>query len=233
MRKIKILTALVGCLVFTTMNPIFASTNQLPENVRLLGTTDGMLSFQGDEPFLMKHGMMPGDRVEQLLIIHNDHDYASELFLRAERVSEAEEFDLLSKLELTIYHKEGIIYKGPACGSGGLNENISLGVYKPGEADVLYAAVELDGPSTSNDYLGKEAEVNWIFTATHVEEDENKTENHPEDNATESLDPSLPTKPSSPTTGYAMSGIALVVAAGCIGVGVRNYVKEGKGKRSK
>lgn len=226
MSKIKVLFVLVGCLLFTHVNTVFASELTLPSNVQVLGEAQGLVSFQGDGPFLTNMAMFPGDRVEQLLIIHNDHDYASELFLRAERVSEEEEFDLLSKLELMIYHDGEIIYKGPACGSAGMEENISLGVFEPGDHTLLYASIELDGPSTGNEYQNKYAEVHWVFTATHAEQSENKPDVKPEA-------PSTTNKPSSssPTTGYAMSGIALVVAAGCIGVGVRNYVKDEKDKR--
>ena len=64
--------------------------------------------------------------------------------------------------------------------------------------------------------------MNWIFTAVRAEESE-KDPVKPEA-------PSTPSKPNSsgPTTGYAMSGIALLAAVGCVGVGVKTYMKRGK-----
>ena len=227
-RNVKVLFALAGCLLFAQVDTVSASTTTLPSNVQLVGDSQGLISIPEDEPFLIKMGMLPGDRVERTMIIQNDYEYAYDLFLRAERVSEKEEYDLLTKLELSVYDGDQLIYEGPASGEDGMIKDISLGTYEPGETTELYAVVELDGPSTGNEYKNKYAEVNWIFTAVRAEESE-KNPVKPEAPVTPNKpNSSTPTKPSSPTTGYAMSGIALVAAVGCIGVGVRTYVKRGK-----
>ena len=218
MRNIKVLSALAGCLLFNQMNTVSASMTTLPSNVQLVGDSEGLISIPEDEPFLIKMGMLPGDSVERTMTIQNNYEYAYDLFLRAERVSEKEEFDLLTKLELSVYDGDQLIYEGPASGEDGMIKDISLGTYEPGDKTELYAVVELDGPSTGNEYKNKYAEVNWIFTAVR---DEEPVQPEP---------PSTPQKPntSGPTTGYAMSGIALLAAVGCIGVGVKTYMKRGK-----
>lgn len=222
MRNVKVLSALAGCLVFTQVNTVSASMTTLPSNVQLVGDSEGLISIPEDEPFLIKMGMLPGDSVERTMTIQNDYEYAYDLYLRAERVSEKEEFDLLTKLELSVYDGEELIYKGPASGEDGMIKDISLGTYEPGDKTELYAVVELDGPSTGNEYKNKYAEVNWIFTAVRAEV--------PEEEPVKPESPSTPSKPntSGPTTGYAMSGFALLAAVGCLGVGVKTYTKRGK-----
>ena len=218
MRNAKVLSALAGCLLFTQVNTVSASMTTLPSNVQLVGGSEGLISIPEDEPFLIKMGMLPGDSVERTMTIQNDYEYAYDLFLRAERVSEKEEFDLLTKLELSVYDGNQLIYEGPASGEYGMSSDISLGTYEPGDKTELYAVVELDGASTGNEYKNKYAEVDWIFTAIRDEE------------PVKPETPSTPNKPntSGPTTGYAMSGVALLAAVGCIGVGVKTYMKRGK-----
>lgn len=222
MRNAKVLSALAGCLLFTQMNTVCASMTTLPSNVQLIGDSQGLISIPEDEPFLIKMGMVPGDSVERTMVIQNDYDYAYDLFLRAERVTQKEEFDLLTKLELSVYDGEKLIYEGPASGEDGMIKDISLGTYEPGDKTELYAVVELDGDSTGNEYKNKYAKVNWIFTAVRAEE--------PEEDPVKPQTPEKPNKPntSGPTTGYVMSGIGLLAAVGCIGVGVTTYMKRGK-----
>ena len=110
MRNVKVLFALAGCLLFAQVDTVSASTTTLPSNVQLVGDSQGLISIPEDEPFLIKMGMLPGDRVERTMIIQNDYEYAYDLFLRAERVSEQEEYDLLTKLELSVYDGDQLIY---------------------------------------------------------------------------------------------------------------------------
>ena len=94
MRNVKVLSALAGCLVFTQVNTVSASMTTLPSNVQLVSDSEGLISIPEDEPFLIKMGMLPGDSVERTMTIQNNYEYAYDLYLRAERVSEKEEFDL-------------------------------------------------------------------------------------------------------------------------------------------
>ena len=71
-----------------------------PPNVQLLGNADGLVHISNTEDmFLYRYNMLPGDSVERTLEIKNQYEDSYELFLRAERVSEKEEYDLLNKLE--------------------------------------------------------------------------------------------------------------------------------------
>lgn len=151
-------------LILTTGMQVFASSG-LPNNVILEGNSQGIVFISGDEPFLMKEGILPGDIISRNIIIDNEYHNEYEVFMRAERVSEEEQYDLLDKLELTIHYNDSIIYNGPATGEDYLSNNISLGKFKPGEEETLYAEVTLDGNSIGNEYKDKYAQVDWIFTA--------------------------------------------------------------------
>ena len=163
LKKIVMCTA---ALVLSSSIYTMAET-KTPDNIKLEGNSEGIVFIPGDEPFLLKEGMMPGDTVSRKMIIDNEYDVEYEVFMRAERVSEKEEYDLLNKLELTVYYNDEVIYNGPASGEDELSNNISLGKFKPGEEADLYAEVTLDGPTTGNEYKNKYAQVDWIFTAVN------------------------------------------------------------------
>ena len=141
-----------------------------PPNVQLLGDANGLVHIPEDDLFLHYPNMLPGDSIKRTLEIKNDYEYPYELFLRAERVSPEEEYDLLNKLELTIKYKDTVIYAGPTSGEYELTDDISLGIFDPGQEETLVAEVLLDGPSTGNEYKNKYAEVDWIFTAIRIED---------------------------------------------------------------
>ena len=146
----------------------FAENIKLPSNVELVGNAEGMILIPGEERFLESLNMLPGDSVTRQLVIKNTYSSEYEIYLRAERVNTADEFDLLSKLQLSIVYDSEQIYEGPASGEkaeGAMANNISLGTLKPGEEKFLNAKVVLPGELVGNDYKNKEAEVNWIFTA--------------------------------------------------------------------
>nr|WP_306343054.1 LPXTG cell wall anchor domain-containing protein [Paraclostridium dentum] len=115
--------------------------------------------------------MIPGDYIRRTLEIKNKHKYPYELFLRAERVSPKEEYDLLDKLDLKISYKDEVIYDEAVNGEDKLTKGISLGVFNPGQEENLIAEVKLDGASTGNEYKNKSAQIDWIFTAVRSEEE--------------------------------------------------------------
>lgn len=140
-----------------------------PPNVELLGNANGLVHIPEDDLFLHYPNMLPGDKVERTIDIKNKYEYPYEIFIRAKRVNPQEEYDLLNKLNLKITYKDKVIYAGPTSGEHELTDNISLGVFKPGQEEKLVAVVELDGPSTGNEYKNKHAQVNWLFTAARYE----------------------------------------------------------------
>lgn len=137
-----------------------------PPNVQLIGEAEGLVHIPNDDIFLFSENMLPGDSIIRTLEIKNNYSENYELFMRAERVSPREEFDLLEVLTLKIIYKNKVIYDGPLEGRDGLSKNISLGTFKPGDEEFLLAEVNLDGPSIGNEYKNKFAQVDWIFTAT-------------------------------------------------------------------
>ncbi|MGL4773489.1 MAG: LPXTG cell wall anchor domain-containing protein [Clostridium sp.] len=143
----------------------FATQNYSPPNVRLEGNSEGIVFIPENTPFLVKENMVPGETLERTMVLENKYDSPYEVFLRAERVTPKEEYDLLNKLELTIKYDNQIIYKGRASGENNLINDISLGTIKPGEVKNLIAEVHFDGSTIGNEYKNKKGQVNWIFTA--------------------------------------------------------------------
>ena len=171
----KIIATLSLLFIITTIQG--EALEKAPSNVKLEGNATGLVHIPGDDLFLFFENMLPGDSVKRVMVIKNEYEHPFELFLRAERVSEKEEFDLLNKINLTITYKDKGLYKGYASGEYDITENISLGVFQPGQEEILEAVAELDGPTTGNEYKNKYAEVKWIFTAVRSEEDDESTEN--------------------------------------------------------
>ncbi|GAA0070293.1 hypothetical protein UT300003_18160 [Clostridium sardiniense] len=149
-----------------------------PPNVELEGNANGIVYIPGNEPFLQFKGMVPGDKIKRRLVLSNKFTDSYEIFMRAERISEKEEYDLLEKLKMKIDHNYGTLHEGDATGEHSIKENVSLGKINPGESKELVAEVDLDGQSTGNEYKNKSGEVKWIFTAVRTK----PTGGNPSDN---------------------------------------------------
>lgn len=143
-----------------------------PPNVELEGNANGIVYIPGDEPFLLGKEMVPGDKITRTLEIKNKHNKSYKLYLKAQRVTPEENYDLLEAINLKITYKDKILYEGPVSGKEGMKENIDLGTYKPGDEENLVAAVEFDSNISASDsnYWNKEAQVDWIFTAQATED---------------------------------------------------------------
>lgn len=139
-----------------------------PPNVELEGNAEGIVYIPGNEPFLEFKGMVPGDKIKRRLVLSNKFTDSYEIFIRAERISEKEEYDLLEKLKMKIEYDNSTLHEGDATGQQSIATNVSLGKINPGENKELVAEVELDGPSTGNEYKNKSGEVKWIFTAVRT-----------------------------------------------------------------
>ncbi|KXA06900.1 hypothetical protein [Clostridium perfringens] len=141
-------------------------------NIKLEGNANGIVFIPGDEPFLTSMNMLPGDKIKRDIILDNKDNQPYKVFLRAERVTKKEKYDLLEKINLSIKYDGKKIYSGPVSGENGMKENICLGVVKPGETNILHASVILDGKETGNEYKNKFGQVNWVFTAVKLEDNE-------------------------------------------------------------
>ncbi|MDU4912116.1 LPXTG cell wall anchor domain-containing protein [Clostridium baratii] len=146
-----------------------------PPNVELQGNAEGIVYIPGDEPFLEFKGIVPGDKIKRRLVLSNKFTDSYEIFIRAERISEKEEYDLLEKLMMKIENNDGTLHEGDAIGEQSIKENVSLGKINPGESKELVAEVELDGKSTGNEYKNKFGEVKWIFTAVRTPSEDKAT----------------------------------------------------------
>lgn len=191
----KILVVSLSLLLMT--GTVGDAKELVPPNVELQGNADGIVYIPDDEQFLEFKGMLPGDKIKRSLILSNKFTDSYEIFIRAERVSEKEEYDLLEKLKMKIEYDNSTLHEGNATGEQSIKENISLGKINPGETKELSAEVELDGPSTGNEYKNKYGEVKWIFTAVRIPSEDGTTEETPSDNNQSNND----TSTSSPKTG--------------------------------
>ena len=162
-RKIKSLIATVSLLSIMTIQA--EALDSVPSNVELLGNADGIVYVPGDEPFLLAENMEPGDSVTRTLEIKNNYDKAYKLYLRAERVTPSEKYDLLDVINLKISYKDKVIYEGPVSGEDGMTNNIEIGTFEPGDEENLTATAQLDYSATDPAYLNKRVQVDWIFTA--------------------------------------------------------------------
>lgn len=154
-----------------------------PPNVELEGNANGIVYIPGDEPFLLGEEMVPGDKITRTLEIKNKYDKPYKLYLKSERVTPKETYDLLDVINLKITYKDEVIYEGPVSGEDGMGENIDLGTYNPGDEENLTATVEFDpniSPADAN-YWNKEAQVDWIFTA-QATKDSSQTITPPSEN---------------------------------------------------
>lgn len=156
---------LLSISLLLMMNTVGDANELAPPNVELLGNANGIVFIPGDQPFLEFNNMLPGDKLKRKLIIENKFTDSYEIYLRAERLSPKEEFDLLERLNMTVKYEDETIHHGDALGEQSLKENILIGTVNPNEKKELIAEVELDGESTGNEYKNKKGEVKWVFTA--------------------------------------------------------------------
>lgn len=187
-----------------------------PPNVELEGNADGIVYIPGDEPFLEFKGMVPGDRIKRRLVLSNKFTDSYEIFIRAERISEKEEYDLLEKLKMKIEYNNSTLHEGDATGAASIKENVSLGKINPGESKELVAEVELDGQSTGNEYKNKSGEVKWIFTAVRTPGEDKPTGEDTSNNNQSNNNPSGTNSSSKPPkTGDNGILVYLIVIASC------------------
>ncbi|HAT4339591.1 TPA: LPXTG cell wall anchor domain-containing protein [Clostridium perfringens] len=153
--------------------PGVASTFATP-NIELQGNANGIVFIQGDEPFLWSDNMLPGDKFERSILLNNKYDNSYKIFMRAERVSKKEDYDLLEKTKLKVLYDGNCIYDGAISGQNGLENNIYLGSVEPGECKKLEAFAEFPGSELGNEYKNKKGQVDWIFTAVRVGDEDNE-----------------------------------------------------------
>lgn len=232
-RRKGVLFFVLALILVLDINTVKASNlSNYVSNIKLEGNAKGIVFIPGEEPFLYGPNMLPGDKIQRSISIDSKYNVPYELYMRAERVTAKEKYDLLQKIKLKItYHGEKI-YEGPVSGEDGLLKNIDLGKVNPKESKYLNAEVVLDGSTTGNEYKNKFGEVNWIFTAvnTSVEDDDkNPPENNGGDNPFEYRENNIVDKLKKlPKTGEDI--VLLYISLGVVSsvVGVILFKKGGK-----
>ncbi|WP_300347741.1 LPXTG cell wall anchor domain-containing protein [Clostridium sp.] len=159
------LTALLVILITGSWGSV---AKAISPNVELEGNARGIVFLSGDEPFLMKYNMLPGDTVERKMKLVNRYSDTYKIYLRAQRLTPKEKADILSKIHLKVFYDKKEIYSGPVSGEDGMTKNIYLGSIDPGKEKELYAKAILDGRTMGNEFKNKYGEVEWIFTAVRI-----------------------------------------------------------------
>lgn len=161
-------TLLLFLIIFSAISIKGEATEVLPSNIKLEGNSNGIVFISGDEPFLYKNNMLPGDSVSRKMILKNNYTDSYAIYLRGARISKKEAYDLLSKIDLKITYDNTPIYNGVVSGEEGMSEDIPLGTVKPGEEKDLVATATLDGRLVGNEFKNKYGAVEWIFTAVRI-----------------------------------------------------------------
>lgn len=174
MKNIKIISIIIIMFFSISLNNFIFADEQSYE---LIIDNKGIVFSSKNKDFITLYQMVPGDNYSKILKIKNNGKHPQEIFIRAERVSENKDFDLLYNTNLDIEYNNKSIYKGKASGEDGLAENISLGTVNPGEEYILNANIELDGDSIGNEYQDSEGKVKWIFT-TMIDNGSNNNDNN-------------------------------------------------------
>ena len=178
-KLIKCFTITISLLLIININVL--ADDKIPNaNVQLIGDAKGIVFIDNNDYFLLAENMMPGDKISGKILLENKYDNSYDIYLRAERITAEEEYDLLNKINLIINDSNNIIYDGLASGNDGLEKDIKICSIKPGEKKNLSAFATLDGATTGNEYKNKVGEVKWIFTAVNNSEDVSTDNNLPD-----------------------------------------------------
>ena len=153
--------------------------------------------------------MLPGDKESGTIFVRNTDDSPFELYLKAERVTCQQEFDLLDHIALKVNYRDEVIYEGPMSGEEGLEDSIYLGSFNPNQEAELVAEIMLDGETSTENYGNQIAQVNWIFTALRENDKEPTQPDKPTSIPSQS-------KPVSPGTGDSSVILYVGLAAGSL-----------------
>ena len=115
--------------------------------------------------------MLPGDSVQKQITIKNTKKEQAEFLLAIDINNLTEEQKaLLTNIPVKIMNKDGnIVYDGSLAG---LAEEISLGIYKLNEEDVLTIKIMLP-KEAKNEYEGILQNIKWRFFAKYNEQENN------------------------------------------------------------
>lgn len=142
------------------------------ENVRLSVVFHGKahkLMSVPDDFFINFQAAMPGDTFRDSVTVSNTTEKDAEIFFRTgTQKQNAEQLRMLNEMQLMIAMNGKTLYTGNLKAEG-MQKNVSLGVFKPGQSGRLDFAVKVPA-EWKNSYALKEASVKWIFTVNESED---------------------------------------------------------------
>ncbi len=139
----------------------------LAAGIEVIGAEEGLVLTPAGGSLFDLENMNPGDTRAATVNLRNDYSRWYHLWIRAGEIT-ADEPSLFEVMELRVNYGDKLLYQGPV--EGFAAEAIYLGRFEPGESGELLVTVHLPGPETGNEYQGKSASVQWIFSAQASEE---------------------------------------------------------------
>jgi len=132
-------------------------------------------------------GVMPGDTIEQKIVVKNDTDDCDfvKIYLKAEAhgddnalsqaVAEKEDVvsmkDFLAQLDMTVLQDGDVIFEGSGAELEAFEESVLLGEFRKGDESEL--TVKLSVPiELGSEYANRIGEVDWVFTAEQHDDPE-------------------------------------------------------------
>lgn len=148
---------------FISFTILIVSNNSYADDIEVIGKDLGLVIEPSGEKFFDLQILNPGDIKKGSITVKNNYEHPFNLYMRAERIGEVDNVDLLNQLILQINYDGELMFEGPM--NNFAKENIYLGKLEIGDVYKLDATVKLPGPETGNEFQGKKVDVKWIFTA--------------------------------------------------------------------
>ncbi len=107
--------------------------------------------------------VMPGDVLTQRITVRNITDSGVRIYLRAEPVDE-KDIDFLSRMNLQVSTRDGLIFDAAASEIGGLTENVLLGNFRRNSRTQLTLTLTVPY-DLDNEHMLTMGTIPWTFTA--------------------------------------------------------------------
>lgn len=147
----------------------------------VIGNNNTFLNSEEKFVLIDADGLMPGDYIEDMLVIKNESKKSFNLKANMEEVrSSEEEYYLLDKINIYITCGDLEIFKGKASDIDKLNKNyIDLGEINKGEEKKIKITAELDGRSMGNEFQNKQGAFKINFFIDEKYESISNTDKKP------------------------------------------------------
>lgn len=133
------------------------------DEMQVIGNDNGLEIIPSNEKLFDFDNLNPGDVKNGTITIRNNYESPFNIYMRQERIGEAEEVDLLAQLILKISYEGKLLYEGSM--KDFANDNTLLGKLETGDIKKLDITIILPGPETGNEFQGKNVKNKWIFLA--------------------------------------------------------------------